>query len=56
MLEMDPLALREALAKQRAKLEAQRKKTPTPKESESRIVVSEPSLDEVIMSYLKDEE
>jgi hypothetical protein len=56
MLEMDPLALREALAKQRAKLEAQRKKTPAPKDSESRIVVSEPSLDEVIMSYLKDEE
>lgn len=65
MLEMDPTALREALAKQRALLEAQRSEKkgnpqqrsarPT-KADEHRIVVSEPSLDEVIMSYLKDEE
>lgn len=55
MLEIDPVALREALAKQRKRVEAQRNKQ-KPRDDEPRIVVSEPSLDDVIMSYLKDEE
>ena len=63
MLEIDPLALKQAMARQRAQLEAQKKSRasqdlePTrrdrPAEPE---VVAEPSLDEVIMSYLKDQD
>jgi hypothetical protein len=55
MLEIDPVALKEAMARQRARLEAQRAGTPKTDDEES-IVVSEPSLDDVIMSYLKDED
>lgn len=53
MLEIDPTALKEAMARQRARLEAQR--TRESEQDDEAIVVSEPSLDEVIMSYLKDE-
>ncbi len=58
MLEVDPLALKEAMARQRARLEAQRKaKEDAPaSRPDSKVVVSEPSLDEVIMNYLKDQE
>jgi len=51
MLEIDPAALKAAMARQRARLEAQRAK------GEGKpLVVSEPSLDDVIMNYLKDDD
>lgn len=53
MLEIDPAALKAAMARQRARLEAQKKQNRPDSEP---IVVSEPSLDDVIMGYLKDEE
>jgi hypothetical protein len=63
MLEIDPLALKQAMARQRAQLEAQKKSRgsqdlePTRRDRPSEPeVVAEPSLDEVIMSYLKDQD
>jgi len=63
MLEIDPLALKRAMAQQRARLEAQKKNRPSQDLEPTRRappaqpeVVSEPSLDEVIMGYLKDQD
>lgn len=63
MLEIDPIALKQAMARQRAQMEAQRKGRasedlePTRRERPAEPeVVAEPSLDEVIMSYLKDQD
>ena len=53
MLEIDPAALKAAMARQRARLEAQRS------EGDGKgkpLVVSEPSLDDVIMNYLEDDD
>ncbi|MEM1026442.1 MAG: hypothetical protein AAGD10_16525 [Myxococcota bacterium] len=51
MLEIDPAALKAAMDRQRARLEKQKKSG-----SGKPIVVSEPSLDDVIMNYLKDDD
>jgi len=58
MLEIDPMALRQAMARQRAQLEAQKKaaaESNQPGRADEPRVVSEPSLDEVIMGYLDDD-
>lgn len=63
MLEIDPIALKQAMARQRAQMEAQKKQRasqdlePTRRDPPAQPeVVSEPSLDDVIMSYLKDQD